>query len=107
MPKYRSKFEQSFHKVFPKLEYETYKFNYTTHHTYTPDFYDATTGRYYETKGVFTSADRSKILTVLEQNPGLDLTLVFQNPRLTLNKNSKTTYGEWATKHNIKWTVLK
>lgn len=56
-----------------------------------------------ETKGRFTASDRAKHLLVKEQHPNLDLRFVFQNSRVRLSKSSKTTYGDWATKHGFIW----
>lgn len=40
---------------------------------------------------------------VKASNPELDIRFVFQNANNKLSKNSKTTYGEWATKKGFKW----
>ncbi|MGH7746923.1 MAG: endonuclease I [Candidatus Dormibacteria bacterium] len=56
-----------------------------------------------ETKGRFTSTDRKKILLVKEQNPELQLLMVFGRPQNTLSKKSKTTYGDWCTANKISW----
>lgn len=58
---------------------------------------------YIETKGKFTADDRHKMQMVLTQNPDVNLTIVFQNANKKIHKLSKTTYGDWCTKHNIKW----
>jgi len=100
---YRSKFEQRFHQANQNLEYEDVRIPYTITHYYTPDFHDIDTDTYIELKGLFTSADRTKILTVLKQWPNLKLILVFQNPNLRLSKKSKSTYWMWCEKHGIEW----
>lgn len=104
---YRSQFEARFHRANPHLEYEPHKISYRIDHSYTPDFYDAETDTYYETKGLFSSADRTKILAVIEQNPGINIVLVFMNPHLKLSKKSKTTYADWANRHGIEWSSAK
>ena len=57
-----------------------------------------------ETKGRFTAQDRAKHLLIQEQHPNLDIRFVFQNAKVRLSKASKTTYGDWATKNNFKWS---
>lgn len=105
--RYRSGFERDIaaqirNKGIPLL-YETDKVEYQKEPSnYKPDF-KLPNGIYVETKGRFTSADRKKHLLVKEQHPELDIRFVFQNPRVKLSKASKTTYGEWATKHGFTW----
>lgn len=43
-------------------------------------------------------------MAVKAQNPGIDIRLVFQNARNRLNKKSKTTYGDWATKNGFQFS---
>ena len=105
--RYRSNLEKQFHKANQSFEYENTEFEYTITHKYIPDFYDPINDVYYETKGYFTSKDRSKMLEVIKQNPGIKIVLVFQNPNLKLSKTSKTTYADWADKHNIEWCTFK
>lgn len=102
MPKFRSKLESNFSSKFPSLSYESQRLSYTRQHTYTPDFRVSDTAAV-ETKGAFMPADRSKLLTVRDQHPNFSLLLVFQNSSVRLNKKSKTTYGQWATKHGFEW----
>ena len=87
-------------------EYESARLLYHVERTYTPDFLvDTIMGRsfYVEAKGYFTSADRTKLLAVREQNPGIDIRLVFQRANNKLSKRSRTTYAQWADKHDFKW----
>jgi hypothetical protein len=72
--------------------------------TYTSDFKLATTGIELEVKGRLTSADRSKILLIVKQNPSLDLRLVFQYDN-KLSKTNSMRYSEWATKHDIPYCI--
>ena len=44
-----------------------------------------------------------EMLLVREQNPDLDIRLVFSNANQRLYKGSKTTYGMWADKHDFVW----
>ena len=99
--------------------YETLKLPYITpveRHTYTPDFVgswmpihtqdikrDRKDGLIIEAKGRLTIADRKKMLLVREQYPNKEFYLVFGNANEKLYKGSKTTYGQWATKHGFEW----
>lgn len=98
---FKSKLEQKFAKDF-KLPYETDRFKYVKEHTYTPDFKVSKTA-FIETKGRFTSADRSKMKAVLQQHPELKIALVFQKPHQLLTKNSTTSYAVWAHKNGFTW----
>lgn len=104
---YRSNFEFNFaknleqHKI--EYKYESEKLKYIKPCTYTPDFKIGNI--YVETKGRFTAADRAKHLLVRQQNPRAIIIFVFMNPNITLSKSSKTTYWQWADKHNFLWTT--
>ena len=92
-------------------EYEPDIFRYTLPTgKYTPDFKifrkstkDASSPIYLEYKGVFSGKDRRKLRYVRQSNPTLDLRLVFERSSNKLNRCSKTTYGEWATKNGFIW----
>jgi len=103
---YKSQFEKDFHEKYPKLKYEDTKLKYTVEHTYSPDF-TVKENVFVETKGLFKAADRAKHLYIQKQHPEVTVYLVFQNPNNKLSRVSKTTYGEWADKHGIKWTTLE
>lgn len=84
-------------------EYEKHVIQYikpATKHKYHPDF-KLPNGIFIETKGRFTSADRKKHLLIKDQNPELDIRIVFQNSKTKLSKASKTTYADWCTKNGI------
>lgn len=83
--------------------YETVRFPYTSHHTYTPDIVLGN-GIVVELKGRFLSADRAKLLNVRKNNPHLDLRMVFYRANEKLRKGSKTSYGDWCDQHGIKWS---
>lgn len=108
--KYRSKFEQRLADKLLKLGfvYEPYRIKYevpTSIHSYTPDF---VRGKLiYELKGRFTAADRKKMKLLVEQHPEYDFVMVFQNPNIKINKDSKTTYAMWCEKNNIEWIPAK
>ena len=85
-----------------KYEYESTKVSYVISHHYTPDFV-LPNGVWLETKGYWDSKDQKKIKSVIQQNPDIDLRMVFQAPYNTISKKSKTTYASWCEKNNIKW----
>jgi hypothetical protein len=85
-----------------KYEYESTKVSYVISHHYTPDFV-LPNGVWLETKGYWDSKDRKKIKSVIQQNPDIDLRMVFQAPYNTISKKSKTTYASWCEKNNIQW----
>ena len=68
-----------------KYEYECKKVPYVISHTYCPDFV-LPNGVHLECKGYWDSADRKKIKSVKEQNPDIDLRMVFQAPFNTISK---------------------
>ena len=86
--------------------YETEAFPYIVEHKYIPDFVFYNTRILVEAKGYFTGADRSKILRSMPaiRDEGWDLRFVFMRASNKLNKNSKTTYGDWCDKHGFIWT---
>jgi hypothetical protein len=69
---------------------------------YTPDFV-LHNGIIVETKGRFTVQDRMKHLEIQKQHPSLDIRFVFYRANIKLNKKSKTSYGQWATRHGFQW----
>ena len=69
---------------------------------YTPDFVLAN-GIIIETKGRMVTADRQKILMVMEQYPDLDIRIAFSRPNGRIAKKSKTTYARWASDNGIRW----
>ena len=106
--KYRSKFEGRVAAALPKqARYEADTLPYVLELEYTPDW---TLGRgkdpiYLEAKGKFDYIERRKVLAVINNNPGIDLRMIFmRNNRL--NKRSETTYGAWCDKHGIRWSVF-
>ena len=95
------------------LKYETEIIHYIVPERkakYTPDFvFTKRNGQhmFVETKGRWTTADRTKMKHVLQSNPGVDIRMVFQNPNQRLSKTSKTTYAEFALKLGIKYVAKK
>lgn len=89
-----------------EVKYESEKVAYTipaSDHTYNPDF-KLSNNIFVETKGRFVAADRKKHLLVKAQNPTLDIRFVFSNSKNKITKSSKTTYGDWCDKNNIKYS---
>jgi len=82
--------------------YETEKIRYEVNEvrTYTPDF-KLPNGIIIESKGRFVAADRKKHLLIQKQHIFLDIRFVFSNSKAKLTKGSKTTYGDWCTKHGF------
>ena len=107
MKKYRSNFESVFanhliNKGLPII-YEEDNIKYiipSSNHIYKPDF-KIGNDIYIETKGIFSSNDRKKMIMVIQQHPKLRFIMVFQNWNLPINKGSKTTYKSWCLKNDI------
>lgn len=81
------------------FKYESKKIIYfqpTVKKTYTPDF-PIDNSFIIETKGAFNSADRKKMKLIKQQNPKLDLRIIFSNANTKIGKKSKTTYAKWCT----------
>tara|TARA_B100001250_G_scaffold26152_1_gene21605 strand:- start:153 stop:536 length:384 start_codon:yes stop_codon:yes gene_type:complete len=108
--KYRSQLEERVAELLTNLgvtyEYETTKIAYQISHNYSPDFI-LPNGTILECKGYWDSDDRRKIKNVCEQNPDMDIRMVFQSPYNTISKRSKTTYAKWCERHNIPWCTFK
>lgn len=90
-----------------KYEFEETKLKYVKPqktHTYTPDFFLIEQNIYIESKGLFATADRQKMILVKAQHPDLDIRFVFSNANSRISKKSKTTYAMWAEKNNFQWS---
>lgn len=85
-------------------QYETEKFGYVLHRKYTPDFKVGDV--YVEVKGWWPSAERTKFLAVIVNNPGLRIFVALQRPHQTLSKQSKTTYAQWCSRYGIAWCPI-
>lgn len=115
--RFRSNFEKKFMEFSEGLgitpEYESVKMDYILECTYTPDFIfrdkDGRIALVVETKGRLTSHDRRKMLAVLQGTMPAEWypRVIFMNPNVKLYKGSNTTYGEWATKNEIKWGTMQ
>lgn len=106
MHRYRSRLEEKVARWLElngyEFEYETMRLDYTLSATYTPDFI-LPNGVILEAKGYFKPADRRKMVAIKKQHPHLDIRMVFQQPKNTLTKTSKTTYSDWAEKYGFPW----
>ena len=86
-------------------KYESVKLPYVipeSHHIYTP-YFPVCKNIVIETKGRWVLEDRQKMLLMIEQHPEIEFRMVFYNANQKIKKGSKTTYGMWCDKHNIKW----
>lgn len=90
------------------VEYETIKIPYTVRRYYSPDYpcIVTRTGKliFLEVKGYFRPSDRSKMRKVKQQNPDLDIRLVFAKDN-KLNKKSRTTYSQWCEKNGFPYCI--
>lgn len=68
---------------------------------YTPDFF-LENGIIIESKGVFSTADRQKMIQVKKQHPNLDIRFVFSNSKTKLSTQKDTRFRAWAKKQGIK-----
>ena len=87
------------------FKYESKKIIYfqpTVKKTYTPDF-PIDNSFIIETKGAFNSADRKKMKLIKQQNPKLDLRIIFSNANTKIGKKSKTTYAKWCELKGFKY----
>lgn len=71
--------------------------------TYIPDL-SIGDGLIVEIKGRWTAQDRRKMGYVIEQNPDLDIRMLFDKDN-TISNNSNTRYSDWCTKRNIKFAI--
>lgn len=84
--------------------YEAEKIVYTipeTPHTYLPDF-KLDNGIFVEAKGNFDREARKKMALVCEQNPDLDIRLLFMRDN-RIGKHKK--YSDWCKQRGIKYHV--
>lgn len=105
----RSKLEERFSSVLELLgcpeRYEEVKVSYTvpaSKHTYLVDFV-LPNNIFIEVKGYLRDYDeRHKYELIKEQNPGIDLRFVFENPDKKISRTTMT-HGSWAEKHGFKY----
>lgn len=93
-------------KVGVPFEYETQRIKYVVPEkskNYIPDFI-LPNGIYVEYKGKLDRDVREKMALVIEQNPDLDIRLLFMRDN-KIAKNSKTRYSDWCKKRGIVYAV--
>jgi hypothetical protein len=73
---------------------------------YLTDFYLKKKKMYLETKGKFTSQDRTKMLAIINGHPELDIRMVFMRDNW-ITKKKKAKYSDWCNRHNIKYAIGK
>lgn len=86
--------------------YETVVLHYEVpaeKHKYTPDFI-LDNGIIIEAKGNFNAQQRKKMSLVIEQNPDLDIRMLFMRDN-KISKASKTAYSDWCEKRGIPYAV--
>lgn len=109
----RSRFEREISKELKaklgarNVKYEVDRLPYTVPeevHHYKPDF-RIRPKVYIETKGLFTAADRKKMLLVKEQHPDKKFYILFykRNGNRPIYPRSKTTNGDWCTANGFEW----
>lgn len=114
IPKFRSGFEKEFwdkNSPLMNLKYEPYKIKYQIirEGQYLPDFVHIPREQIqdtivFETKGRWYPKDRTKLLAVLESNPGLTVVMVFQQDNW-LTKRHTQRYSDWCKKRNIPYCI--
>jgi len=106
--KYNSKFEAA---IAADLEERGIEYTYESQtlvwiqpaqtRKYTPDFF-LPNGIIVESKGKWSVEDRKKMLLVIEQNPELDIRMLFQYDN-KLSKRAKQRYSDWCERKGIKY----
>lgn len=124
---FRSGFEQEFARKYPDLLFEPKAFPYcieqkkvvshedesiviedkTLIRHYTPDFVTKDGSIWYELKGRWVAADRTKIRNIRKALPNQRLIMVFERPNQRISKTSKTTYATYCDKYGIEWISKK
>lgn len=82
---------------------------FTVDRKYWPDFIVAAKKGvwYIETKGRWTGAERTKLLSVINRNPGVDIRMVFMADNWISPKTKANRYSDWCRAHNIKFAIGK
>ena len=104
---YSSNFEKTTASALIKkgipFSYEETAVDYVQTRTYWPDF-ELNKKFFVETKGRFTSTDRSKHLLIQKQHPELDIRFVFMLDN-KLNPKSKKRYSDWCKHYGFKYAI--
>lgn len=86
--------------------YEADRIQYSRPSHYVPDWKIAD-GIYIETKGWLAPFQRANLIAFQEQYPDIRILLLFANASNRLSSKSKTTYGEWASRHGFEWADFR
>ena len=109
-PQYKSKLESDFAELLFKngvqAKYEARRFEFVRLAHYLPDW-EVNPTLYIETKGYFSPRNRADLLSFREQHPGVEIFLVFSQPRNRLTAKSKTTYAEWCERHKFRYSHIR
>lgn len=92
-----------------RVVYESDKIKYTipsSEHSYRPDF-KLKKKVFIEGKGRLLPSERKKHLLIKEQHPDIDIRFFFENADKPIYKGSKTSYGDWCTKHGFEYTDVR
>jgi len=90
------------------VEYESESVPYVLARRYRPDFViERPDGSktYIETKGYLRPTDRTKMVAVKRDNPGLDIRIIFAADNKIAG--SKMKYSDWANKYGFPYAVGK
>jgi len=102
-----TKVEDDLQKQGLAFNYEKQSFVYYRKGRYTPDFtIECEYPFHIEVKGYWFPTDRTRLKQVILNNPDIRLLIAFQRPHTKITKQSKTTYAQWATKHNLCWSTI-
>jgi hypothetical protein len=122
---YKSRLEADFAKFLTskkiKFRYEPFKLKYYIdaprarcqkcghnkiwiERNYLPDFVSNNGLLVIETKGRFTSSDRTKMLAVVQANPQIDVRMFFAKDNW-LTRRHKTKYSDWCKQHKITFAI--
>lgn len=103
---YKSKLEERVAKRLPKsAEYEPEHIEWeqpAKARKYTPDW-RLRPGVFIEAKGKLDLDTRQKHVWFRDQHPEITIYFIFERAHNTIAKNSRTTYGDWATKNGFEW----
>ena len=106
---YRSQFEADVAEHLKGVEalYEecVIPYSVTINTSYKPDWILPKQCIVLEAKGRFSIDDRNKMLIVKQQNPNLDIRMIFQDPNAKVTKTM--TNATWCDKHGFPWCNAK
>lgn len=104
--KFDAAFVEGNKKIDARYEDTTFKYVVSETRKYTPDWTVYKQNGdvvYLEYKGVLDTQTRKKMKLMKKQYPDIDIRIIFERASNKIYRGSKTTYGEWATKHGFPW----